>query len=422
MALWVILAIVYLQTSIDSIQAVCTPCPFQWTESQSNCYRYFEASLSYRDAVEYCQHFSRPARIASLATVTSFNELLFMSKFVDDIFKNAFAPDVPSLIWLTINSRNTSELELPPILHQSFNKESDVIPCGDNLINNETYQVGGNESAVSVVPGPERLDQTCAVHVPVESFIDLGDFSRSCISDLDSCHSHSATWTIWLKIDTPPRNSSYRGYYLSSGGQTQSARGIVFLYNAGSCQFQFMARSQKHVISRNYTKGKVPLDKWFHLTFTVNSIGMPSMDLKVYVDGELIQADDMSDAITEGGRSDDFTRLYLGMTNTCTGKYPVSQYGGSAAYSSLVVFDGLLGIQEIRHLYECRSIGKLVNIATVDHATIGPTLLATDDTEHQFNMDDENTDIFYNTPPATDGSPTTGPRLELQENPFICQL
>ncbi|XP_022105932.1 uncharacterized protein LOC110987483 isoform X2 [Acanthaster planci] len=258
MALWVILAIVYLQTSIDSIQAVCTPCPFQWTESQSNCYRYFEASLSYRDAVEYCQHFSRPARIASLATVTSFNELLFMSKFVDDIFKNAFAPDVPSLIWLTINSRNTS--------------------------------------------------------------------------------------------------------------------------------------------------------------------GMPSMDLKVYVDGELIQADDMSDAITEGGRSDDFTRLYLGMTNTCTGKYPVSQYGGSAAYSSLVVFDGLLGIQEIRHLYECRSIGKLVNIATVDHATIGPTLLATDDTEHQFNMDDENTDIFYNTPPATDGSPTTGPRLELQENPFICQL
>ena len=105
MALWVILVIVYM-SSIVSTQAACSWCPVQWTGSRDNCYRYFSSPLSYTDAMEHCRYLSYPGRIASLATVGNFKELLFISKFIDDLFSNGIA--VPSLIWLNIVFINTS--------------------------------------------------------------------------------------------------------------------------------------------------------------------------------------------------------------------------------------------------------------------------------------------------------------------------
>ncbi|XP_022105933.1 uncharacterized protein LOC110987484 [Acanthaster planci] len=421
MALWVILVIGYLQISIDSIQAVCTRCPLQWTESQGKCYRYFARSLSYTDAVEYCQHLSFPGRIASLATVTTSNELQFMSKFVNDIFKKASALDVPSLLWLNINSMNTTKSL--PILHRSLSQESDNIPCEDSHINHDMYRVSGNKNAVSLVPGPEQLDQACAVHLPVESFIDLGYFDESCISDLDSCKSHSVTWSIWLNIDSPSDAKNKLHYFLSSGGQTGLARGIAFLYDARSSQFLFAARSKDLYIRQKYNISKVPLDEWFHLTFIVDSVGTPDMDLKIFVNGELVQVDEEEMSTGAGGQSDTCTRLFLGMSNTCSGDLSLSQYGGSAAYSSLVVFDGLLGPHEICHLYECRSIDKLVNTAKKGQATIGLSLRPVEDAEHPFTIDDKSY-TFCDTTTArpTDRSSTSSSCLHHREHPFICQM
>ncbi|XP_022105934.1 uncharacterized protein LOC110987485 [Acanthaster planci] len=195
------------------------------------------------------------------------------------------------------------------------------------------------------------------------------------------------------------------------------------MYNAQSTEFLFAARSKYHHIRRKYSISKLPLDKWFHLTFIVDSVGSPGMDLKVFVNGELMQVDDMSNATSKGGWSDGCTRLYLGMTNTCKKTYSVDQYGSSAAYSSLVVFDGLLSQQEIRHLYKYRSIGKLVNIAKTGYATIGLSLRPVEDAEHPFTIDDKSyTFCSKTTPRPTDGSSTSSSCLDQQEHPFICQM
>ena len=191
-----------------------------------------------------------------------------------------------------------------------------------------------------MVPGPDVAGHACAVYAEVGSYLDLGDFNNTCISDPGLCK--SMTWSLWLKIYTSTGFTGER-YYISSGGQTGIARGVAFLYKSETNKFELHVRTATFIMDNTYQESQIPLQSWFHLALTIEM-----NVLKLYVDGELMNGNNIN---TQGGSSvDGCTRLYLGMTNTCRQAYKSDTYSGSAAYSNLMVFDRLLNQEEIKNL------------------------------------------------------------------------
>ncbi len=196
-----------------------------------------------------------------------------------------------------------------------------------------------------MVPGPDVADQACAVYTQAGSFLDLGDFKDTCISDPGLCE--SMTWSLWLKTDTSLGFTGER-YYISSGGQTGQAWGIALLYKSKEEMFYFAVRTVRSTIAYKYHKTKVPLDRWFHLAVTIEMNQKEVNVVKLYIDGEF-RLEDETDAQGDGIK-DSCTKLYLGMTNQCTKTRSSHEFSGSAAYSNLKVFNRFLNQDEIKNL------------------------------------------------------------------------
>ena len=207
---------------------------------------------------------------------------------------------------------------------------------------------------IKIVPAPDVIDHACAVYAKTSSFLNIGDFKDTCISDPGLCE--SMTWSLWLKIDT---SSGFTGtrYYISSGAQSSKARGIAFLLSKN--MFKYEIHTSTRTYNKAYDKSKIPLNKWFHLALNID-IGNVTVDdaLQLFVDGVPIASTASSRAISF---SDSLTKLYLGTSNAATHAIDYTRYGGSAAYSHLMVFDGLLTQQQIHNLYSGGSRGEYIN-------------------------------------------------------------
>ena len=119
--------------------------------------------------------------------------------------------------------------DIVPILDQTLGPtKSHVSSCDSVPVSGDWFQLGGNTSLIEIVPAPDVIDHACAVYAKTGSFLNIGDFKDTCISDPGLCE--SMTWSFWLKIDT---SSGFNGdrYYFSSGGHTDWARGVVFLFS-----------------------------------------------------------------------------------------------------------------------------------------------------------------------------------------------
>ena len=179
------------------------------------------------------------------------------------------------------------------------------------------------------------------------SYVDLGDFSGTCISDPGNCESQSMTWSLWLKITGGM-------YYVSSGGQASLVRGVAFMYKSTETRFVLTVNTEQFTVIQKYLPKMIPTNEWFHLTFTVNLKVNPNEALQLFINGALVDPDAISSSEL-GITSDGCTKLYIGMSNTCNDIYSTNVYGGSAAYSNLMVFDSLLNQQQILSIYSGES-------------------------------------------------------------------
>ncbi|XP_071796120.1 uncharacterized protein [Asterias amurensis] len=240
----------------------------------------------------------------------------------------------------------TDVLEKHLILNRSLRQDGNPEQCNIPTVSSTEYDVRGNPDLLKMVPGPDvAAGHACAVYTQVGSYLDIGDFNKTCISDPGLCK--SMTWSLWLKIDT---SSGFTGnrYYISSGGQTSQARGIALLYKSKGSLFYYMVGTVSSTSVNKYHKTQIPLNSWFHLALTIEmNQGVVNM-LKLYVDGEF--KEEAKTSKFSDGNVDGCTRLYLGMTNTCDKVYQSDTYSGSAAYSNLMVFDRLLNQEEIKNL------------------------------------------------------------------------
>ena len=239
------------------------------------------------------------------------------------------------------------ETSVELILHKQLGGFANEKPCSSVAPNTTEYEIIGNHSLVKMVPAPDVADHACAVYAQSGSFLDLGDFKDTCISDPGLCE--SMTWSLWLKINT---SSGFTGnhYYISSGGQTSQAVGFAMLYESNLKKFALISRSVRNTIDKRYKKNRIPLDSWFHLAVTIEMKQKVVKDVKLYIDGEFILQDETRTPIA--GIEGRYTKLYLGMSNNnrVDENNILTTYSGSAAYSNLMVFDRLLNQDQIKNL------------------------------------------------------------------------
>ncbi|XP_071795497.1 uncharacterized protein [Asterias amurensis] len=345
MGSWFLLIIALVSALFGLSQSLCSPCLFQWMENGNYCYRYFPQNLSYDEAEMFCKQVSHTGHVAELATVSTIGELTFIVEYMDKIIASLPSTDIPRRVWL----KNTTKavIDIIPILDRTLGPtKSHVSSCDSVPVSGDGFQLGGNTSLIKIVPAPDVIDHACAVYAKTGSFLNIGDFKDTCISDPGLCE--SMTWSLWLKIDT---SSGFTGtrYYITSGGQSSTARGIAFFI--ANKMFKCFIKTSTRSYIKAYDKSKIPLNKWFHLALTID-IGNVTVDdaLQLFVDGVPIASTASSGATTSF--RDSLTKLFLGTSN---GASDYTKYGGSASYSHLTVFDGLLTQQQIHNIYSCRT-------------------------------------------------------------------
>ncbi|XP_033638841.1 uncharacterized protein LOC117299411 [Asterias rubens] len=344
MGSWVLLTVAFVSALVGLSQS-CSPCPFQWMENGNYCYRYFPEDLSYNEAEMFCKQFSHTGHVAELATVSTLEELTFIMGYLDNVYVNVPAANIPMNVWLMNITQNIPDIV--PILDRTMGPtKSHVSSCDSVPVSGDWFQLGGDTNLIEIVPAPDVIDHACAVYAKTGVYLDIGDFSGTCVSDPDLCE--SMTWFLWLKIDT---SSGFTGerYYISSGEQTSQARGLAFLFYTDRFRYGIKTLSSSYVAQ--YSMSKIPQNIWFHLTLTFDAMAVGDA-IQLYVNGVAVARD--SYETIAGAASDGCTKLYMGHSNTCSVVYD-SIYGGSAAYSDLTVFDGLLTQDQIRDMYSCGS-------------------------------------------------------------------
>ncbi|XP_033628212.1 uncharacterized protein LOC117290774 [Asterias rubens] len=339
------LCTVAVVSAICGLSQSCSPCPFQWMENGNYCYRYFPEDLSYDDAEMFCKQFSHTGHVAELATVTTLEELAFVMDYLDNIYTYVPESEIPMNVWLMNTSQNIPDIV--PILDRTLGPtESHVMSCDSVPVSGDWFQLGGDTSLIELVPAPDVVDHACAVYAKTGVYLDIGDFSGTCVSDPDLCG--SLTWSLWLKIDT--LSDFAERYYVSSGGQTNMAKGIAFLYHTDHFRYQIKTSSSSYVTY--YSSSTIPKNLWFHLALTFDDMAVGDA-IQLFVNGVAVARDTY---LTPAGvASDGCTDLYMGHSNTCNNVYESSIYGGSAAYSDLTVFDGFLTQDHIRDMHSCGS-------------------------------------------------------------------
>ncbi|XP_071795422.1 uncharacterized protein [Asterias amurensis] len=347
MSSWFLLTVALVSALFGLSQSLCSPCPFQWMENGNYCYRYFPQNLSYDEAEMFCKQFSHTGHVAELATVSTLEELTFIVEYMDKVITSLPSTDIPRRVWLK-NTTTEEVIDIIPILDRTLGPtKSHVSSCDSVPISGDGFQLGGNTSLIKIVPAPDVLDHASTVYAKTGSFLNIGDFKYTCISDPGLCE--SMTWSLWLKIDTSSGFTGIR-YYITSGGQSSKSRGIAFYISSN--MFKYLIHTSTRSYRKAYDKSKIPLNKWFHLALTID-IGNVTVDgaLQLFVDGVLIAS--TSSSSSDISVSDSLTKLYLGTSNAAIRAIDYTRYGGSASYSHLTVFDSLLTQQQIHNLYSC---------------------------------------------------------------------
>ncbi|XP_033120264.1 adhesion G-protein coupled receptor D1-like [Anneissia japonica] len=157
--------------------------------------------------------------------------------------------------------------------------------------------------------------------------IDFGEFANTCLTRLELCK-RGLTVSVWMKIDT---DRDGRMYYVSSGGQTGSSRGIAIFgsrnietYGNTFTLTTYVTDLQTTWIAE--TQELPPNGRWTHVAFTWSQ----HHGLRLLIDGQ--QEDQDRFGTPSDNNNYQYTRLILGRPNS------VENYFGTAGFSDLRIY------------------------------------------------------------------------------------
>ncbi|XP_071806500.1 uncharacterized protein [Asterias amurensis] len=203
-----------------------------------------------------------------------------------------------------------------------------------------------------MVLAPQVVEDSCAVSIGRYSYINLGDFSSTCVADFSFCVSAGFTWAVWLKMDY----SKFNGYRLNpivGPGEDDGKRSNFNLWITHDYKYLFCSALINDItVVRGIKVGEVNVtNSWFHVSCVFNSTStVDTAVARIYInaienDGWYIDHFDFRAQLNSLGQN-----LSLGHS---IGTLPLDS---KVALSNLVVTDGPLENQAIQGLYACGSL------------------------------------------------------------------
>lgn len=141
-------------------------------------------------------------------------------------------------------------------------------------------------SALSLVEARNESAYRCSIYL-TDNYIDLGNFSESCVRDLSYC-TQGFTMALWVKVNSSENSGNSDNYLLSSSA-------VNVNYQPGDLSTPSLAVTvfddqQWKVETTNF-----PDDSWFHLAFTFTSTD----GLSVYINGLLQGSDSSAETLSD---------------------------------------------------------------------------------------------------------------------------
>ena len=203
-----------------------------------------------------------------------------------------------------------------------------------------------------MIPAPDVVEETCAVILRWGYFIDLGNYDGTCVSDPMFCISGGFTWSIWLKMFYIShyyvlRNVISSGHY----GDYKSNFNLWITEDLNYLYCSAYNNNTRISTGINITDSRFKRT-WIHIACSFDfSVAADNGTAKAYING----------AGVEGKYLERFDEEYAihkapyGYSNMSLGD---ARVGFTAAFSNLVLTDGILGDEEIQHVYSCGSMGE----------------------------------------------------------------
>ncbi|XP_071941863.1 uncharacterized protein [Antedon mediterranea] len=186
----------------------------------------------------------------------------------------------------------------------------------------------------SSVVSDRNDDRSSAVNTGITNtshslgFIDIGDYSRTCVSDPSRCTPSGVTLSIWVKINSLEHllnnitNPTSVGYILSSGAQAPNGRGFAVAYDG--VNLTVTMQHSRHMIE--FSTGFEDPEGWFNLAVSYSE----AQGLRLYIDGVLTGSS--TEEIETPIVSDFATHLHLGKRNDMNGDYLGASFDDFATF------------------------------------------------------------------------------------------
>ena len=235
----------------------------------------------------------------------------------------------------------------------------------------------------NMIPAPQVVEDSCAISNHWNTFIDLGHFEGTCVSDPSVCMSGGFTWSLWLKIEHISVNHSVineRSNVINSGNYDNHKSGFnLWILNSSQLVCTAYTNGVRIYASISITDfvsvETLEEDPWFHVSCVFNVSGDGTGMGVAYMNGIRLQGQYPESLNLEIQTYEEG----IGNSNLTLGKYFISRndYDNpddyiKIAFSNLVVTDGILGDDDIQNLYSCGSLGEylFINISKYKSSVI----------------------------------------------------
>ncbi|XP_022108616.1 adhesion G protein-coupled receptor L1-like isoform X2 [Acanthaster planci] len=254
---------------------------------------------------------------------------------------------------------------------------------GGNSCSTATFNGGmlfpsiwGSYDVWNMVPAPDVVEDSCALQIghcisdPVYSYIDIGDFSDTCVSDPSSCTSDGVTWSVWLKL-CDKRKKRQRGITIIHSGHEEYEYSFILWYIYDDhivCSVR--DNNTELSVSVNVT-AIVPISTWFQVACTFNFSKLIVEAVAVYVNGLRVPS-----LPVDHNTLNKFSkyRYQTGRNHLLIAPQYYYIKDISLSISNLILADGILGQDDIQNLFSCGSIDwslrlrSLVSVPTTNNA------------------------------------------------------
>ncbi|XP_033641691.1 uncharacterized protein LOC117301790 [Asterias rubens] len=213
---------------------------------------------------------------------------------------------------------------------------------------------------------PDNVDDACSISLKGYCAIDLGNYTGTCVSDLEVCKAGGFTWSLWLSLypmSFYPLHF-HRRVLINAGNNNEHMSGFLLWIYADNLVCSAFYNNTLVSLSIKQ-EGLVYSRRWFQITCTFEISG-EGVVADAFIDGVRVQEEHLGRVDLGVPYLANNINVTLGQDNDYT--YYIKYAFG---FSNLLAVDGILSDGEIFNLYACGSIDWNPRVRSLVHKTTG---------------------------------------------------